>query len=358
VTIRKVMRWFQRSSLRWAILALLIVAVLWIVPKIQVPQEKVTGEKRLALVNEYRRTWAQILGGAALLSGVYFTWRTLQVNREGQITERFTRAIDQLGEADDKGAPRLEIRLGGIYALERIAGDSPERDYSTVMEVLTAYVRQNAPLPQSKTMKPSTLPITDLINQALLNVRERLSEKTMKSSTPSEEQDAEATSPVPRTDIQAILTVLGRTKQRVKNQVPEELDLRQTDLQGTHLLGNLQEADLRGTNLQGANLQGAKPRGAKLQSADLQEANLQEARLKARLRGADLQQANLQGASLQGANLQRANLRGADLQQVEKGTLDQEQINLAYGDERTTLPESLQRPQAWGNSLDDQTDGD
>jgi hypothetical protein len=40
----------------------------------------------------------QILGGAALLSGLYSTWRTLQVNREGQITERFTRAIDQLGQ--------------------------------------------------------------------------------------------------------------------------------------------------------------------------------------------------------------------------------------------------------------------
>jgi len=46
---------------------------------------------------------AQILGGTALLSGLYFTWRTLQVNREGQITDRFTRAIDQLGATDDEG---------------------------------------------------------------------------------------------------------------------------------------------------------------------------------------------------------------------------------------------------------------
>jgi hypothetical protein len=46
---------------------------------------------------------AQILGGAALLSGLYFTWRTLQVNREGQITERFTRAIDPLMGVDPRG---------------------------------------------------------------------------------------------------------------------------------------------------------------------------------------------------------------------------------------------------------------
>src|SRR3954471_10607316 len=42
---------------------------------------------------------------------------------QGQITERFTRAIDQLGATDDKGNKRLEIRLGGIYALERISRD-------------------------------------------------------------------------------------------------------------------------------------------------------------------------------------------------------------------------------------------
>src|SRR5215204_7190423 len=63
----------------------------------------------------------------------------LRQAEQGQITERFTRAIDQLG------SEKLEIRLGGIYALERIARDSPEKDYSTVMEVLTAYVRQNSP---------------------------------------------------------------------------------------------------------------------------------------------------------------------------------------------------------------------
>jgi hypothetical protein len=51
---------------------------------------------------------------------------TLRLTEQGQITERFTRAIEQLGATDDKGEKRLEIRLGGIYALERIASDSPK----------------------------------------------------------------------------------------------------------------------------------------------------------------------------------------------------------------------------------------
>lgn len=44
--------------------------------------------------------------------------------------------------------PNLEVRVGAIYALERISQDS-ERDRFQIMEILTAYVRQNSPLRQS-----------------------------------------------------------------------------------------------------------------------------------------------------------------------------------------------------------------
>jgi hypothetical protein len=37
----------------------------------------------------------------------------------------------------------VEIRLGGIYALERITNEL-EKDYWSIMEVLTAYVRKNS----------------------------------------------------------------------------------------------------------------------------------------------------------------------------------------------------------------------
>jgi len=72
--------------------------------------------------NQNRTTLAQIFGGVTLGIGLYYTWRRitiaeeeLKVSKESQITERFTRAIDQLGN------PAIEIRLGGIHALERIA---------------------------------------------------------------------------------------------------------------------------------------------------------------------------------------------------------------------------------------------
>jgi len=81
---------------------------------------------------------ALVLGTAVLLAGFYFTLDKLRVTVERHMTDRFTQAIDQLG--NDK----LEIRLGGIYALERMAATS-EKDHWKIMEVLTAYVREHAP---------------------------------------------------------------------------------------------------------------------------------------------------------------------------------------------------------------------
>ena len=49
--------------------------------------------------------------------------------------ERFTRAVDQLGDE------KLQIRLGGIYALERIANES-EKDYWPIVKIFTAYIRE------------------------------------------------------------------------------------------------------------------------------------------------------------------------------------------------------------------------
>src|SRR6266545_354242 len=54
-------------------------------------------KERLALRNDVRTTGVQLLGGAVLALGALLTARTIRLNREGQITERFTRAIDQLG---------------------------------------------------------------------------------------------------------------------------------------------------------------------------------------------------------------------------------------------------------------------
>ena len=153
-------------------------------------------------------TIVKIITGLLVLVGMYWTSRrvlaaekTVGVVEEGQITERFTRAIAQLG--DDN----LAFRLGGIYALERIAKDS-EKDHSPIMEILTAYVRERAP-------------------------RQEGIGKAAKT---------------PPTDIQAALTVIGRRETTGENRSTAPLDLRATQLAGADLTG----APLRGVKLAGA----------------------------------------------------------------------------------------------------------
>ena len=203
---------------------------------------------------EQEVTIVQIITALFVLVGMHWTMRrvraaekTVEVVEEGHITDRFTKAIAQLG--DDK----MAIRLGGIYALERIAKDS-EKDHGPIMEVLTADVREKAPRKE--------------------NHKPQADEK-------------------PPTDIQAILTVIRRRETTDKNRGTDRLDLRKTHLVGAGLIeANLTgiillEADLRGAYLMKADLTGAILTGAILTGADLDEAILTGADL----RGADLTEA-------------------------------------------------------------------
>jgi len=213
-----------------------------------------------------------LLAALAGLGGLYFTWQGQKLTREnteqqlqqarestrnqleqaresqeltqrlteqGQITDRFTRAIDQLGKTDDKGDKLVEIRLGGIYALERIARES-EEDHWPIMEVLTAYVRQHAPWPPKEGQE---------------GTKDSALEKNSKEASWEASETTEVPAPAP--DIQAIATVLRRRTHSLGHGEPDPLDLHGT---------NLSQADLRGAHLREANLT----------EANLTEANLRK----------------------------------------------------------------------------------
>jgi len=176
------------------------------------------------------KIWTVLVGlftGVAAVAAGVIAWRNLratqaklEVDREAQITNRFTQAIGQLGAELKDGSPNLEVRLGGIYALERIARDSP-RDHWTIMEILTAYVRRNA------RWTPEDL------RETLQDVRE---------------------SPQPRTDIQVILTVVGRRTPPREWPEPGPLDLTSSDLRGANLRrANLSRANLSQADFSWAN---------------------------------------------------------------------------------------------------------
>jgi len=87
-----------------------------------------------------------------------------------------------------------------------------------------------------------------------------------------------------------------------------------------------------------------------LAGADLSDANLTGAVL----RDANLANTNLIGADLTDADLWNANLRPRELPvpvgfapQAEEPVVTQEQVNQAWGDESTELPDYLERPESW-----------
>ena len=103
----------------------------------------------------------------ALLGAPFLIWNTvikhkaLGFQKEGHLTDRLSKAVEQLGVektvklADKDGIaiettrPNIEVRIGAILLLERIAQDSTAydkgRDHVRVMEILCAYLRENAP---------------------------------------------------------------------------------------------------------------------------------------------------------------------------------------------------------------------
>jgi hypothetical protein len=81
---------------------------------------------------------AAILAYAALKQAATASRRHFaqtEADRQRRIVESFTRAVEQLG------SDKLEVRVGAIFALERLSRESPD-DYWTIMEVLAAFVRE------------------------------------------------------------------------------------------------------------------------------------------------------------------------------------------------------------------------
>jgi hypothetical protein len=281
--------------------ALMVVALsLWKYPQWLLLVQSVPDLKdRLLVENEMFKTVLQMVGGAFLLAGLYFTWKNTYLLKEGQVTDRFNKAIDHLG--DDK----TEVRLGGIYALARIAKDSP-RDHWAIMEVLCAFVRNRCKI----------------------------------SDVPGE---------TVATDVQAVLAVLG--DQCAEYESPDQcLDLRRINLKGADLRGafldhtRFDESSLEGADFMRASLVGADFRGSNLKKAHFRQAQLNYANLiGADLREASLRESRLRSANVLGARMDNATLIGADLTGMRYATRDQ--ISAAITDETTKMPDFLEASQ-------------
>jgi uncharacterized protein YjbI with pentapeptide repeats len=298
--------------LPWAALALVValvaVAALLFLFLRLVPDWIATADDDITSV---RTGVLAFLAGLVAVIGAVYTARTYALNRRGQLTDRFSRAIEQLGNES------LDVRLGGIYSLERIARESPE-DHGPVIDVLTAYVRDHAAWRRRAELE-----------------REGPAPQFQNWMGPPPANWPPIT---PDRDVQAALTVLARRQVvRVGDEAP--LELSNVDLRGARLSGaRLERSRLADSHLEDAFLLGAKLAGARLVRVHSEGANLSNADL----RGADLNRACLDGvfavdadfgsgrstdvwiatslirasvryAHLQGVNLSSATLENADL---------------------------------------------
>lgn len=238
---------------------------------------------------------ALVLAGVIALS--LAVWRARVASRQadtaqqGLLYERYQKGAEMLGSQVNA------VRLGGIYALDRLARDYPEQYHVQIMRLFCAFVR-------SPIKGPTDLPPSGF-----------------------------------RQDVQAIVeAICARSEEgiAIERKVDFKLDLRNADLFGVQMLNAdlsnawFHSADLRSANIADTNLTGAFLTESDLSEAQFHKVNLTRTRLwstnlsRASLERADLTRlnfhdtdlgsANLGGADLSRANFQRSNLNNAWLE--------------------------------------------
>ncbi|MGA8339697.1 MAG: hypothetical protein WB761_33485, partial [Solirubrobacteraceae bacterium] len=149
--MKRTSRWRRRlAGFLLVALGLLAVAgvsalVIRFAPAWLVSTKGLSGTTRLNELSRVRVALVLIVVSALAAAVAVYAFRLSSRDRrrehtERQQNERFMRAIDQLGH------PALDVRLGGIYSLERLAQESPE-DHGPIIEILAAFVREHAPWP-------------------------------------------------------------------------------------------------------------------------------------------------------------------------------------------------------------------
>jgi len=250
----------------------------------------------------------------AMLGAPFVAWRAMsasvqaQAAEQGYLTDRITKGVEQLAamrlpaaEVNDGSSstgpitpdPSIDIRIGGIYTLERVSKESKD-DHIVIMEILSAYVRGRVPL-----------------------------------GAPRPSSD-DSYSYAPARDVSVALLVLGRRgSDRVDYEISSSFRLNLSAIQ-------LQQYDLEKANFSNAWFSATEFTNTFLAEADLSFTWL----YKAKFDKAVMRKCSLRGAALPGADLREA---------IE---LDKDELKLAYGVRaegkyQTLLPDGMNCPDEW-----------
>ena len=202
-----------------------------------------------------------------------------EIAQKGLLNERYERGAEMLGSSI------LPVRLGGVYALRRLAEEHPEQYHVQVMQLFCAFVRNPVEISGIVELSPIDL-------------------------------EPPHGAPPLREDVQAIMDVIAA---RREDHLILEKEVR--------FCLNLRGSDLRGARLNGANLTSATwEDNTGLTTSEMlalpMQTDLSDSRLcSAKLALAKAQRADLTGACLCDAfmthtDLSGANLSGAELHQA------------------------------------------
>ena len=247
------------------------------------------------------RNLGLVIGGLIAIGLAY--WRSIVADRQAKASQQQAETSQRglLNERYQKGAEMLgsevlSVRMGGIYALQRLAEDEPEQYHVQIMRLFCAFVRH---------------PTKEKEGNAGPDGTERKPNRI-------------------REDVQAALTAIRNRRYGSYGGIAIALEKKE-HFRLSLTSANLTDADLIAADLTGADLADADLNRANLISANLTDANLTDANLTdANLADAYLTAAILTGAILTDANLTGANLTGADFSEA-KG-LTQKQLDQACAD--------------------------
>jgi Pentapeptide repeats (9 copies)/Pentapeptide repeats (8 copies) len=334
---------------------------------------------RMDAENDVRLALIQAISGILLAGGFAITWMQLgqaqdqfheaqvtsnlqlqqngtqlQIVRTGQLAERFSRAMEQLGSDSP------DVRLGGIYALEGLLVDLGENTSGAQVQTVSATEQAQLSAYQAADRRA----VIEILSAYVRN------HVAWDPTTPTRSTSITQDLGVRAADVQAVMSVLARHAAQAEPDV--HVFLPRTDLRGVRLTcratddsdcARLDSADFTGCNLAGADFFAASLKDATLSSANLAGARFGEARLVDAVllganlsgvdfNGADLSQASgrslhsvirpasraatLDQADLDGAQLQGALLAGVDLSTVRN--LDKANLQDAQTDRSTRWP--------------------
>ena len=264
-----------------------------------------------------------VIGGVVAI--VLAVWRSRVAARQASAAQRQadTAQQDLLNERYEKGAEMLgsdvlAIRLGGIYALQRLAEEHPRQYHVQVMQLFCAFALN---------------PTRDADQAEVGRRRATRSDRRSLSGADIEEalrvwlEDTDfvrnlVIDSALREDVQAVMRAIGarsKTARDLEGAVRFRVDLDGADLSGA----SLHDSDLSRVSLNGADLRRVSFLGANLSSAQLNQADLSGAMLM----GADLSEAELSDAILSG----RVLLLGRPLQAVGDTRDDWRSIRCGFG---------------------------